>query len=300
MKKVTLALLIVVCLFSFIGCQSAPMIDSSFVMVSLGRFSSGKTIQKFDFSLDSNFLRQNGFDEEDIEKAKANLIENVDVFRKEFVLSFELIYQASENKNSDFLVNGELLTITQTTYNQNTDSVGFSMVFENQEVWDFYHQSSTQNPDETEGNKNSQGIVFVETQSTTSIFPFVNEVSVGEGQKMTVAERYRQAYLKSVNFASNYSQIEKNYSPDFVYNYGTSYGNINSDADSFFQDVDGLYHHVWVKNYKNLSADDTITLYVNSANKGWWYMFYLLAVIIVMVGAIAIVKIIERKRIKKA
>ena len=298
MKKIILSLLLIVCLFSLAGCQGFPVVDNSFIMVSLGKFASGKTIQKFDFSLDSNFLKENGMSENDLEQAKQNLVNNVDVFRKEFVISFELIYQKAENKNLDYLVNGKYLTITQTAYNQNADTVSFSIIFENQELWEFYHTSTKQQP-EVDG-ENESGISFVEKQSSTGKFPFASEVEIGDGQKITVAERYRQAYLDSISFIENFDEISNKYLPDLVYNYGTQYGNIKSDAQTIFQDTDGLYHHVWVENFSNLSTDDTITLYVNSANQGWWYLFYLVLILTLMSGAIITVKLIKNKKNKKA
>lgn len=296
MKKLVLSfsifLLCLMSLFTFTGCDRLAQVGEEYIMVSLGRFSSGQTIQKFDFSFGSDKLSDIGLSDEEKESAKANLITNINSFRLEFILSFELTYQNAEQKDETLKVGGERLQVSAVEYSEVNDSVGFSIVFADQGVWDFYHPS-TQEPSEDDKN---EGIVFVEKTSSTGTFPFASEVTLGGGEKISVGERYKNAYLQSFSQSQYYEEIANSYNPDFVYNYASPYSNLRSDAEGAFQDIDGLYHHVWVRNSENYLSDSEINLYVYSPNRGWWYLFYLILVLVAGGSAIAITLIVKKKK----
>ena len=301
MKKLFLSFsILLVCLmslFAFSGCDKMAEVGEQYIMVSLGRFSSGQTIQKFDFSFGTDKLSEIGLTEEEIEKAKANLITNINNFRCEFILSFQLTYQNAEQKDQTLIVNDKSsrLQVSNVEYSQTSDSVGFNIIFADQEVWNFYHPS-TQEPSEDD---KSEGIVFVEKVSSKGTFPFASEVTLSGEEKTNVGERYKNAYLQSFDEFEKYQEIKNSYNPDFVYNYATPYSNLRSDGDGVFQDIDGLYHHVWVRNSQNYLSDSEINLYVYSPNRGWWYLFYLLLVLVAGGLLVAITLIVKKKKASK-
>ena len=279
-------------LFTFTGCDRLAQVGEEYIMVSLGRFSSGQTIQKFDFSFGSDKLSDIGLSDEEKESAKANLITNINSFRLEFILSFELTYQNAEQKDETLKVGGERLQVSTVEYSEVNDSVGFSIVFADQGVWDFYHPS-TQEPSEEDKN---EGIVFVEKTSSIGTFPFASESDSCWRRKDKRWRKIQKCLSSKFSQSQYYEEIANSYNPDFVYNYASPYSNLRSDAEGAFQDIDGLYHHVWVRNSENYLSDSEINLYVYSPNRGWWYLFYLILVLVAGGSAIAITLIVKKKK----
>ena len=52
---------------------------------------------------------------------------------------------------------------------------------------------------------------------------------------------------------------------------------------------------MWVRNSENYLSDSEINLYVYSPNRGWWYLFYLILVLVAGGSAIAITLIVKEK-----
>lgn len=292
MKKIFIILSFCIISFALSACGQTPpvTIGSSYIMVSLGVMPSGEVVQKFDFAVDSDFLEENGVNGEALEGVKLKLIENFDTFRQEFAVGFGLIYENADGEKEDFAI-GKKLKISQTTYDKDLDTITFNIVFEDNATWSFYH------PSKEEDDKNqSNGIVFVEKIESKGLFPFASEVTLGNGEKTTVAERYTNAYLKAFENNEKKEVITEKYKPDFVYNYATFSSRVGSDADIRFLDSEGLYHHAWVRNAENYQKENQITLFSNVINRGWWYLFWLIIVGVVTAVALIIAKVISKKK----
>ncbi len=268
-------------------------ISDNYIMISQGVLANGKVVREFDFSLNSPMLTRLGMSRVEIGKCKDALVENVNLFREEFVLSFTLIYKNAENKQPSFALGNDLV-VTTTQYDSELDNVSFKIAYNTQEVWKFYSQSGS-DENESEEKKDNTKIEFISTQTVSSKFPFAQEVSALNG-KVTVAERYKNAYLSAFEKSSIFEKVKKDYNPDFVYNYASPYNKISSNADIKFVDSQNLYHHVWKADERQL-IDKQINLTIKEANREWWY---LTALVVTLVGtsiALAIAYLIKRKKL---
>ena len=267
-------------------------ISDNYIMISQGVLPSGKVVREFDFSLNSPMLSRLGMSDIEIGKCKDALVEKVNLFREEFVLSFTLIYKDAQNKQPNFALGNDLI-VSATEYNSELDNVTFKISYNTQEVWKFYSQSDNKNDNQTQND--STKIEFITTQNASSKFPFAQEVNTING-KITVAERYKKAYLSAFEASSIYEKVKKEYNPDFVYNYASPYNKINSNADIKFVDSQNLYHHVWKAN-QNQMPEKEVNLSISEANREWWYLTALVATIVGTAITLAIAYFIKRKKL---
>ncbi len=272
---------------TFSGCLSNAEISDDYIMISQGVYGDGKVVQEFHFSLNTQNLKKLGLQTDEIENGKKQLLSNIEIFREEFVMNFALLYQQAEEKKPQFAL-GNDLQISKTEYNSDLDNIGFSIVYENQEVWKFYNQKQNEETDETQ---DEQGIKFIIKETFSSTFPFAQEVQTSQG-KLTVAQRYKEAYLKAFENA----KVKVNYQPEYVYNYATSYNKIKSNSDMKFVDSQGLYHHVWTRSEGDLAKAE-IQLSISTPQREWWYLTVLAVVVLGTGVSILVAFLIKKKKI---
>lgn len=272
----------------FFGCgQNLPHSDS-FILLSVATDRSGQVTQSLQFSVGSQNLKAAGASNADIGKFIQALTTNVQNFRDEFYINYMLIYNA--NPNPDYQL-GKGLIVTKAVYQENSDTIGFSLLFTSQQAWRYYHSSSSEG---NETNKDHWDYGFINKVISKGQFPFAGEVKMHDGTIKLAGQRYVEAYLSTASMLSIYETVKQTYRPDLVYDYATPYHQIKSDAAYQYADDSGLYHHTWMQNYQELSRADSIQLYTTEVNRGLWYLTFMM---IVLAGcATTILIILFRKR----
>ncbi len=290
MKKLILIMAIIFSLSFFTGCgQSTLNLNGrDFIMFCLDISSNGRIIQSLDFSVNSDRLDNISESQEEKLSFIATLTEMVDELRREFLLNFALIY--IQNPNEEYKINQGLI-ITNTTFNQETDTIGFNMIFTSLGAWNYYHDVKQNENDDKKEDDN----IFISKNQTQGIFPFSSKIKVSEEESIYVGQRYIQKYIdcgKNFSFAN---EIKNLYSPLLIYNYSTYYSRLHSDADYKFTDSNGHSHHIWAVDGKDLTANNSIYIYSYNINVGLWYLFIL---IFSIVFAVILYIILDYKNIK--
>lgn len=242
-----------------------------YILLSLDFSRTGTVTQSIKFSVNSKHIKELS---NDLENFKSNLIKEVNNIRNEFLFSYTLFY--IQNPNENFKLNQGLL-LTDVTFDQSNDTIGFDIIFTSLPSWNYYHSSSNSSSENDNLNK---GNIFFTKNLSEGIFPFSSSVLINESEKMLVGERYRQKYIESANGLSFYNLLKSEYKPSFIYNYSTPYSNIHSNSNYEFKDSAGQYHHVWLVEYDNLDENNSILLYNYTINYGMWYLLALLIVAI--------------------
>lgn len=267
MRKIFLIMIMIFSLSFFTGCSSSQIDDvDDYIMLSLDISSNGQVVQSIDFSLNGDRLNEMEIEETEKNQFILNLQEQVKQIRNEFLMNFTLVYIA--NPNEEYSLNKGLL-FTNVTYNSNTDSVGFDMIFTSIGAWNYYHNTTGSSQDSSQnGNDN----IFYSENISQGSFPFSAKINLGEGQSIYVGERYRQRYLQALSGLSFENEMTQNYNPTLIYNYSTYYSRLHSDADFKYTDSLGRSHHVWAVESQDLTADNKIKISSYNIHSGSWYL----------------------------
>lgn len=292
MRKIFLIMIMIFSLSFFTGCSSSQIDDvDDYIMLSLDISSNGQVVQSIDFSLNGDRLNEMGIEETEKNQFILNLQEQVKQIRNEFLMNFTLVYIA--NPNEEYSLNKGLL-FTNVTYNSNTDSVGFDMIFTSIGAWNYYHNTTGSSQDSSQnGNDN----IFYSENISQGSFPFSAEINLGEGQSIYVGERYRQRYLQALSGLSFENEMTQNYNPTLIYNYSTYYSRLHSDADFKYTDSLGRSHHVWAVESQDLTADNKIKISSYNIHSGSWYLS---ALIFTTILGIILYVILDYKKIKES
>lgn len=282
MKKCVLAIVLLLICCMFFGCGQKLPSSNEFILLSLVTNNEGQVVQSLDFSVGSKKLEASGATALDIANFKKALLKNIKTFHNEFLLNFAIIY--SSNPNPKFKIGSGVL-LSSTTYNEQSDSIGFNIVFPTNETWNYYHPSTG------EGNNSQIEGTFVLKNVNSGTFPFASQVSLASGEKTTVGERYTKAYTEALSEAN----INIEYSPDFVYNYATTSPYLKSDSEYQYSDGE-LKHHVWLRNAREYKEEQNISLYVMDLNMGYFYLLILIVPLIGLGVSVILIKVIEKRK----
>ncbi len=260
----------------FFSCKPQEPKSNEFIMLSISNDKSGQISQSLYFTLGSEKLKKNGFGNLEVENVKKELVKNITRFRDEFYLSFIITYNSKPDPNYKI---GEKLLISSPSYNKESDTIGFSMIFKDMNTWNYYHPSSG-------GENDNTHIGFMIKTSSEGVFPFA--AKFGEG---TVGERYMEAYTSALQTATNKSI---DYSPDFVYDYASPLNAIKSDSEYKLESE--LKHHIWLRKLSEYKENSKINIYTLQANRGLWYLTLLGVVILGLGVTLIIFKLQSKKR----
>lgn len=289
MKKIVFIMILIFSLSFLTGCDNKSIKNlnaNDFIMLSLDISSNGRIVQSLDFSVNSERL-DSICSEEEKQKFISNLVVKVDELRSEFLLNYTILY--IQNPNEEYKLNKGLV-LTNATYNQESDSVGFNIIFTSIGSWNYYH-SSTQ----SSNGKDENGNIFLTKNQSVGSFPFSSKMKISEDETIYVGDRYRLQYLSAGSGMTFVNQLENLYNPIYIYNYSTYYSRIHSDSDYKFTDANGHSHHVWTIDSQSLSADNKILIYSYTINAGYWYLFIL---IFSFIFALILLCILNYKKIK--
>lgn len=286
--------LFMILLFSFLllpGFTNAPTArPDDFVALSLNISSTGCVTQSLKFSVGSK--RLDNLTANEVEKATfiANLATAVNDLRTEFLLSFTVKY--IKNPVESYAINRGLV-LTNTTFDDGSDTIGFDMIFTSLGAWRYYHGQSADSGSDTQQPDANK---FISKTSSESQFPFSGSVQISENETVLVGQRYKDKYLSAASGLSFEGSLAEQYNPTFVYDYSTPFSRLRSDAQEKFKDGSGNTHHVWTVDDEKLSSDNSISLYQYKINTGWWYLTALVTVAAITGVAIATHALLQRRK----
>lgn len=174
------------------------------------------------------------------------------------------------------------LSYAHVMYDQKTDSAGFKYVFSDIEAFNFYN-----------GGPEIKRNLFITKQIREMVFPFAKIVEKA-GRKTTLAQYCRELFISACTGLSIENAI-KVYNPDFIFDYETSLNRVRSNADMFYTDASGFYHHAWGEKATNINSNMILSIVYTTANRGWWYLFGTVIPLAVMGIVIAVIVVKERR-----
>ena len=287
MRKFLLIMILIFSL-SFLGCsrQDIKKLDAEdFIMLSLDVSSNGRAMQSLDFSVNSDRLEKLGSGEEK-SKFISSLTDVVERLRAEFLIGFTIFY--IQNPCEEYKINKGVI-LTSAVYSQESDSVGFNIIFTSIGAWNYYHNSG-------QGGGEKKENIFITKNESIGSFPFSSKANLSENETIYVGEKFRLKFLEAAQGLSYENKLGELYKPLLIYNYSTYYSRLHSDADYQFVDANGHSHHVWTVESENLSGDNKIIIYSYQINAGYWQLFIL---IFALVFVVILYLILNFKNIKK-
>ena len=267
------------------GCTSKKednrLLSEDYVMFCL---SADKQIsQTINFSVNSDRIRSVAKSEGEYQTFLKELIKSIDKIRMRFLFSIALTYLQSPNE--EYMINNGVL-FSQTTYDSNIDSVGFTIIFTSHDAWGVYHQGNKQE----EGD--SKKHLFYQKISNSSPFPFAEVDSNGN----TVGQIYAESYMSALKGLSFEDEIKQNYHPDFIYNYVCTQGKIKTNADYTFTS-NGEIYHVWEEGSEDLNDEKIVSVWVYEIYPSHWYLAILLTSLFGIILSIIIVNLSKIEQI---
>lgn len=164
-----------------------------------------------------------------------------------------------EDPNKDFIIGGDYVNFERPSINEQKTEISFSLNFSNSAAWRYYN---SQGEKESE-DENDDGFYFLSKTETKTNFPFSEETASSYLNVLT--NTLNQSFL---DFDLNKLNLS------FSYHYITPYSKLRSNADVLSSDQEG-YRHVWVQKQEELKNQKEIKIWINTVNKGAWYLLVL-------------------------
>lgn len=283
MKKLAIAFILIFSLSFFYGCNEKEFSCGGDVVYSGVRyFQTGEIVQTMGIGVDSEKLNDAAsLNEKTV--FISNLIKQMDLLRQKFILNFAIIYL--QNPVDEMKI-GQGVKISQCAYRQKVDMVAFDVMFSSASAWRFYHGIK-----EEENAQNTKLPILFEKRESKGVFPFAAEDKDGE----LIGKSYKKLYLNAAKGLSFEKEINKSYSPTFVYTYSTHSSALKSNAKYLQKDNRGMFNHIWTIEEKNLSQENKTVIYYNIINKGMWILFAVLLPILALLIYLLMVKTKKKK-----
>lgn len=168
------------------------------------------------------------------------------------------------------------------TYVSSSDSVCYLIEYSSSTIFNFYNEDAVYTIKEG---------FFVSKSTKTQEFYFSKVNSAGK----TLAQEYKERFLSAVAGLSFENTLKNSYSPKYIYDYITGNSRVKSNADSIVKDNGGYYHHLWSNSGDCANAQNVI-ITRSVIHAGWWYFLGVAIPLAVMIIAIIIVKIQNKKK----
>lgn len=268
MKKIVFLGLILFSLFFLPACKNQEIqIKSDYIALSC-LAGEDKVVMEVEFGFDKTRLAS--YPQKEVAVFKSRLKENVEKLRNEFLISLALKY--TQNPVQEYAINRGVL-LSQVALKD--DNAGFKITYNSLSAWKYYNSSSSGEKGEDGASKQENSKPFlIKKVSSSGTFVFGEKLSTGKN----LGEKYKSAYLSALKDLT-LENIEKTaYKPCFVYDYATTSHHLKSDASKQVF-VDGLYHHIWVKEEPMLD-NARINLWQYAVNYGLWQLLAILVTII--------------------
>ncbi len=298
MKKFALIFILIFSLSFFCtGCQKREevIIADDYIMLSLHQSSNGGMRQSIKFSLNSKRLKEISASMQEELTFRRNLIKEIDKIRNEFLFTYAIKYVS--NPIEQYKINQGVI-LTDVTYEEKGDYAGFEIYFTSSGAWNYYNSNDSQSEDEKKPCTN-KGNIFYKKIVNSGIFPFSSQVKTDTEAKL-VGEIYRERFLSSAKGLSFENKLREEYHCQYLYDYGSLFQKLNSDAQIQYYGSDKKYHHVWVVEEEKLSKENQIKLSMVQINRGWWIFFAVAVPLLIASICIIVIKINTKRKLKKS
>jgi hypothetical protein len=171
-------------------------------------------------------------------------------------------------------------------YFQESDSIGFSIVFASLESFNYYHKSEAQRNLDGKAKRN----IFFNKSSSLSNFVFSAKTSDDE----MVGQKWEKDYLQACKGLSFENALKEQYNPMFLYSYASPYRSLHSNSD-LKTDVNGLYYHIWGVSNDDLTEDIAVQFWQYQINYKMWYLSIFLIVLLFIAISLFVIKIKGKK-----
>lgn len=280
MKKMFIAIIVLVFSLMAFGCSLGTLPSNSFSLKTTISVYGGVK-QEITFPTLKEYLQD--LDTETTNSYLQKLESEInDKVYTSFYLKYWLKYM--EEQNNEYIIGGKNVQFTKPKLSEDEKSISFSLNFVTRAAWDYYTKEDDDESDE-DPSGDYQNIFLTHTQSKGA-FPFTREIA---DQYLEVVVGVIQTYLPDFDVDG------KNI--NFAYIYQTPYQKIKSNADIKGENSEG-YYHAWAQSNKNIGSEKQIAIWINEANKGWWYLS-VLGVTLVLGGIIFTTYYINKKKTKK-
>lgn len=286
MKKITLILLALLFIFFPLSCKQVEEsvvenVDSS-IYFSFDISESGRVEQKVSFPLQLDLINLN-------KKEKAEYIEALclEIKSKLFFPFFLNFYTTSVVNEMKYKV-GEDLIYEEPSYDEKNQTVLFSFIFNDSKVWDFFHPKN-----EEDGGLEFVKGVFLNKGQTQSNFLFCEKISL-DGREQTYGE-YLLTILSTIQKKFYSDEVVP---PKFSYVYKHFSTKLCTNADKVIYS-EGKVVNIWQSEFEALNNGKEIKIYIYSPNRTMWYLTATGGVSLIMLCALVVNKIKNKKRREK-
>ena len=270
MKKAFLLFLICLCPFFLFGCVKEKEVEINSNSYQLLRLSYGQNNSFYYlFPVNSSAFSDAQIDSTLLVAYRFFLKGSVGVLRDAYSLEVENIENA---------------TVSEVQYYSNYDAVGFELKFTTLDAFhEFFGNGSSLEPYKTSG-------LFLSKAYYQTSFPF----------SKTSADAFRAISTNALNLfyeTFNIDVQKQDYLSQTFENSTFTYAIISNSktlrSENFFEN-DGLYFNIFEKTYDQILNGEKIEYYLQTVNRGWWYLMALC----VTIGVVAVLLIAAKKREK--
>ena len=277
MKRFFLCIFILVLSITFLGCaRETNEVNVNGDCIGLSLTVCDEIVQTISFSVNSQKIRTEAKNEGEYQKFLKALIKSVDELRMQILFGVAMKY--IQYPNEQYKINNGVL-FSQTIYDSENDTVGFSVRFASLDVWSFYHQQNK--GEQRVGNEK----LFVDKIENNSLFPFCEKDLNGT----TVGESFLNRYTSAGSGLSFEENKKKNYSPRFVYSYIVPNLRIKSNAD-YKACFGEKACHVWVIENTEKETEKMVSIWCYEVYTAHWLIALFIAVIFIVFISLIILK----------
>ena len=265
-----------------IGCSNKQPLSSDSLFLQTKISSAGGVCQSLGFPTFREELLQS-YEESQVESYLKKLKNEIEqkVYNAYFI-KYALIYL--QQPVEKYKIGGDVVQFSPPFVDGERVVISFN--FLTQDAWRFYNKQKG-------SGLNSKDDAFISTLKTRGVFPFNQKTETGDYQGEYYSNLVKDCIGKSFP-KFNISLLEF----EFEYRYETPYLRLHSNADNVVSTEEGKLHS-WSISEKCLNQDKTIEIWIKEANRGWWYLLALIAMIVVSVAIFVILSIKGKKRIRE-
>lgn len=285
--KIVLSLLIVLSMSLMgTGCAKAQSLPSNSLYLEVCINQCGGVSQSFGFpTYEKELLSQ--YSREEVDKYKSDLKREIEVnVYNNYYLKYFMNY--IQNPIEGYEIGGELVSFVPPSYEGGRIVMEFN--FLDSIAWRIYNNKGNEGKEEGVSNDSSSWVI---KEQTSKEFPFNCKDSEGR----YYGEYYSNVIKQTLTNCFPDYQFEKGI--EFEYRYITPYKKVKSNADIRDTATEG-YVHSWSLNEENFSQDKIISIWINQANKGIWYLTSLIVFLGISTLLFSCVYLKNKKKLEKS
>lgn len=232
--------------------------------------TNGAIALAYVFPVNTAILKERGFQDSEIRTFRFYLTTYINTLAQQFRLK-----------------EAEGVSVGNTTYFQDVDGLGFSIIFENTEAQKkFFDVNDDEEQGKDSSNTKTSGF-FIKKLELKTNFPISSENSANNLKQVCSLAMTSWANLNNFDNASELLKIYED--SKFIYHFSSTENSLKSEIS---YDEGGFHHNVFIKSLDQIKEDNTISFYITAVNTPVWYLS---ALILVLVGMVATYLILNKK-----